>query len=643
MKEQHLFILWEKARHKEFEIITDIKTQFKILKEYEIHWDKDKFRLNLGSFYSEDFEFDTYQEEIRGNGAFLVILVEDENPIYENNINQNTFKFKHKWRKELGSFTIHGTDNLKQLKHDICLLTSKSLSDILQTEILDGSRQKIYQNLPCVDGWKSLEHIFYILNETVNYVILRNFELLPNEYKIDEHGDIDILVEDAPTFIAIVQKHNNLLNNSFNFRNTVEYADTSVLFHTKILGDNYYDYNFEKRLINTAIKNDKGIRIPNSEEYFYSLLYHVLYHKNSISNTYIPILTKYAKYNNIEFKNNWKYLAKILNDYMKKNNFKYHLIFMEDDFIIPRKKVYDKSLINKEPDLLYYSCGDLGSLVVNKLLILKNKNLVTRLISYYNRVCHLEGHYLDKKERLYKIHAPKADKNELAWFYKRRFGKVAKTTFYLKNGEIWVKRKLLNKTGYCGNDFIHWIQEKPRRYINGINFYSILQKNRANKDDFKNMLEVYIAEIFNQFAAPDNLLKSEIWDCYTTNCIVDYENKYNFFDFEYTNNKNIDKTYALYRILCSATVGNDFLEYWNYFIKKFNLEDKLNWCEYYETQCIKDILVHPKEQKNNVMFNNFAKFITVFIPVKKFRKKIRKKILNSYYEKDIKLFRRYFR
>lgn len=643
-KEQHLFILWEKARHKEKEILLDMQFSFKIIKEYEIFWDEDKFRLNLSSFYAEDFEYDTYQESIRGKGSFLAVLVEDAAPVYKDGINQNTFTFKHKWRDILGSFTIHGTDNLKQVKHDVCLLTGKSLSDILKTEKLDGKRIKLHQNLPCVDGWTSLEQIFYILNETVNYVVLRNFDLLPNEYKIDEHGDIDILVEDAPTFIAVVKKHNNLLKNSFNFRNTVNYADTSVLFHTKILGDNYYDRPFEKRILETSILNKKGIKIPSNEMYFYSLLYHALYHKNSISKTYIPILEKYAKLNNVVFKNNWKYLAKVLNDYMKKNNFKYHLIFMEDDFRIPRKKVYDKSLISNENDLLFYSCNNLGTLVVNKLMILKNKELITRLITYYNRVCHLEGHYLDKNNKLYKEHIKKSKNGEIAWFYKLRFGKIVRTTFYLKHNKIWVKRELLNEKGYCGNNYIHFVKEKDRKYSEGTNFYHILQKNRNNDKALREQLEIYIGEVFRQFSIPNsNLLQNKVWDIVPTNCIVTSENKYVFYDFEYEANGNgCDKSYILYRILLHSALGDKFEEYYEYFCKKFLLENKFSWCSYMEELCFNGILDLPEDRKKHKFIRRIVKLITCFIPSSHYRKKYRENIFNYLFNKDKKILKRYF-
>ena len=52
MKEElHLFIIWENGRDKQEEIINDIKNNFKIIKVYEVQWNKDIFSKNLSRFY----------------------------------------------------------------------------------------------------------------------------------------------------------------------------------------------------------------------------------------------------------------------------------------------------------------------------------------------------------------------------------------------------------------------------------------------------------------------------------------------------------------------------------------------------------------------------------------------------------------
>ena len=83
MKETHLFILWENARDKEQEILKDIKENFNILGMYNITWNKENFSNNLSRFYGTNLPKNSGKEQHCGNGDFLLVIVEDENPRYE--------------------------------------------------------------------------------------------------------------------------------------------------------------------------------------------------------------------------------------------------------------------------------------------------------------------------------------------------------------------------------------------------------------------------------------------------------------------------------------------------------------------------------------------------------------------------------
>ena len=45
-------------------------------------------------------------------------------------------------------------------------------------------------------GWDSLGDMLSMMNRSLDYVVLRNFEVLPDNYYADDHGDIDVLVND---------------------------------------------------------------------------------------------------------------------------------------------------------------------------------------------------------------------------------------------------------------------------------------------------------------------------------------------------------------------------------------------------------------------------------------------------------------
>ena len=54
--------------------------------------------------------------------------------------------------------------------------------------------------------WNSLQQFFDELNLQCNYVVLRNFDYLPEKYKCDLHGDIDLLTDDVNKMVAVDRK-----------------------------------------------------------------------------------------------------------------------------------------------------------------------------------------------------------------------------------------------------------------------------------------------------------------------------------------------------------------------------------------------------------------------------------------------------
>ena len=51
--------------------------------------------------------------------------------------------------------------------------------------------------------FKNLEHFFSVLNKNIKYVVLRNYETLPNRFDPAIHGDIDLLVEDLQKVVSL--------------------------------------------------------------------------------------------------------------------------------------------------------------------------------------------------------------------------------------------------------------------------------------------------------------------------------------------------------------------------------------------------------------------------------------------------------
>ena len=324
MKEEYgLFIIWSNARIKQSEIINDIKTRFEILNIFEIEWTKKIFSKNLTRFYGENLPKNSSKEQHCGNDKFILLIVKDSKPIYsyrntskgKKYLNVNFFDSKTMYRKWTGQHMVHGTNDTFEFEHDLMLLLGLSFEDYRKKYIHNDKVIKLKQDIIGNNGWESLEQLFYVLNGTIQYVVLRNFQKLPEEYEVGIHSDIDILCDNREN----IQKILNAVpakKSKKRSRYKVIVNNDMVYMDFRYIGDNYYDKKWQMEILNTRILN-KGFYIPNNENYEYSLLYHAIVQKKKIASDYKE------KFKNIFKTTDELLLKKYLYDYMntKKYNF----------------------------------------------------------------------------------------------------------------------------------------------------------------------------------------------------------------------------------------------------------------------------------------------------------------------------------
>lgn len=297
--ELHLFVLWEHSRVQEAELLEDIRQNFEVLDIYEITWSREKFTDNLMRFYGGSFKKEYQKERLTGKGPFLLVVVVDKQPTYahhntlkgEKYINSNTFLAKQKYRElvKIGD-RIHATNTPEETNHDLAMLLGVSTADYLKQKKSGGHRiKKLKRDISGASGWKDLEELFYILNSTTQYIVLRNFEPLPKNYYLEEHGDIDLLVEDYDD-ARLTMNARPVFLEDYRIHNKVKVAGQDVLFDLRFVGDNYYDTKWEKELLNTRELDKRRVYVPTKQQYFHTLLYHALIHKPQVAKDYISRL-----------------------------------------------------------------------------------------------------------------------------------------------------------------------------------------------------------------------------------------------------------------------------------------------------------------------------------------------------------------
>ncbi|MBW5445809.1 hypothetical protein GE107_07005 [Cohnella sp. CFH 77786] len=336
--ELHLFIVWEQAAPMMQPIMQDILTKFKVKKAYQIYWTPSLFSSNLSRFYSQDLPPCSEKEMHCGRGPFFCIIVLDERPAYGPRqtskgvltVNTNVFDSKSLYRQWTGGgHKIHATNTPAECSRDLNLLLGYDPDTFLLNHPMnwDGQCPVLHQDLRGTHGWEDLRQLFSVLNATTDYVVLRNFEHLPNIYSTELHGDIDLLVRD-PVDVAYLLNGQKVFPEPYRIHYRVPVGGQSVLFDFRHVGDGYMDENWEMSIMQNKTYSSKGLFTPNPRDYFYSLLYHAAIHKPFIAPDYFERLSMMAKQMEIadftpDTMTDPRLLKSFLDAYLNSRNYQY--------------------------------------------------------------------------------------------------------------------------------------------------------------------------------------------------------------------------------------------------------------------------------------------------------------------------------
>jgi len=305
--ELYLFLIWEHARTREDFILEEIKKQFIIRDVYEIKWNEKNFSDNMRRFYGPKLGNVFEKTNLCGTGSFLLIIISDSNPKFGRRrtangmemVNLNLYNSKRQYRKLTSKgFAIHSSLTSKETNDDLTLLLGKNTTDLEKTfpKKWDDSLKKIESDLMGQNGWTDMKELLYVLNSTINYVILRNFEGLPDKIFAYEHNDVDILTDDFLRIPYLANGGKSPLNDIF--PETVKIGNKELSFDFGFPGDGYYDEKWSKDILKRRVFYN-GFYVPSNEDYFYSLFYHAIFYQMKVSDEYKKKLVDLAEILNL--------------------------------------------------------------------------------------------------------------------------------------------------------------------------------------------------------------------------------------------------------------------------------------------------------------------------------------------------------
>lgn len=307
----HILVIWSKGQDHKDEILADLQKDFEVLKVFNGHWDKDKFLQNYMVFYAHSqyhLDPDSYKRLLQGkvdhcgDEDFTVVILRDTQPHFEirhtssgdRQVNTRMFDKKTQYRALTGGgHKIHSSDDAWETNHDLTLMFGRNTEDFVHHYVLDGGEESFAQNCQGVGGYDTIEQLFYVLNNAIRYVVMRNHECIPDQYTVEGHGDIDLLCENR-NWMAYLTGAKKIFPEPYRVYHTIRIGGIEVPFDFRFVGDNYYDLPWQEDILNTRVLQKNLFYTPNPEHQFYSLLYHAYIQKWEVKEDYPPKLMMYA-------------------------------------------------------------------------------------------------------------------------------------------------------------------------------------------------------------------------------------------------------------------------------------------------------------------------------------------------------------
>lgn len=121
------------------------------------------------------------------------------------------------------------------------------------------------------------------------YVVLRNWENLPNDVCLGEHSDLDLMCYDYDHFMEIFPMAVAEFKRP-RVRVKIPIADSFFYCDVRSVDDGYYPADFSRAILVNRELNEKGFYTPSPLHHQIGLAYHVVHHKNKLAYNYMKYL-----------------------------------------------------------------------------------------------------------------------------------------------------------------------------------------------------------------------------------------------------------------------------------------------------------------------------------------------------------------
>lgn len=197
-----------------------------------------------------------------------------------------------------------------------------------------------------MSGWRHIEEMFEQLHKAnFKYVILRNYEEIDaDNFYSSGHADIDFLTSNSRQFATIIGAVPRFTeNDGIHYKVTI--AGTEVVIDARSVGDGYYDTNWEREILSQRELKDNRFYIVDTQNYYYSLVYHAILQKKLLASDYLVRLNSMAESLNLQATTEQEHL-KMLELFMREKGYFYTIPY---DIHVPlRRELVNQSMVKKQ-------------------------------------------------------------------------------------------------------------------------------------------------------------------------------------------------------------------------------------------------------------------------------------------------------
>lgn len=171
----YIFIIWNRVLWCKKKIINDLKQDFDIVVEKEMHWRNKNYERNFEAFYGDKLTTGDFKSKHCKRGRFSLIIIRDNNPQYDyvdtssgrELVNKNVFAKKELYRQwSGGGHRIHCSNTTQETIHDLTVLFGNDYKAVLYNKEF-----KLKMDTKGVEGFKTVEELVLSLNNLGDNIV----------------------------------------------------------------------------------------------------------------------------------------------------------------------------------------------------------------------------------------------------------------------------------------------------------------------------------------------------------------------------------------------------------------------------------------------------------------------------------------